>query len=64
MPDFEITGPYAGALMMSLGALCLFIWGVFSGALRNTDEASRHFYEREMENDERSRHRSREHKAS
>ncbi len=64
MPDFEITGPYVGALMMSLGALCLFIWGVFSGALRNTDEASKQFFEREMENDERSPHRSREHKAS
>ncbi|QFI68583.1 hypothetical protein [Sinorhizobium alkalisoli] len=64
MPDFEITGPYVGALMMSLGALCLFIWGVFSGALRNTEEASRQFYEREMENDRRPARQSRERKVS
>jgi HAMP domain-containing protein len=64
MPDFEITGPYLGALMMSLGALCLFIWGVFSGALRNTEEASRQFYEREMENDGRSPNQPGERKAS
>lgn len=53
MTEFGITGPYLGALLMSLGALCLFIWGVLSGALFNTDEASQKFFEREMENDER-----------
>lgn len=51
MPEIEITGPYAGALMMSLAAVCLFIWAVLSGALTDTDRASREFYEREMEND-------------
>ena len=30
--NFEIVGPYLAALMMGLGALCIFIWGVFSGA--------------------------------
>jgi hypothetical protein len=64
MPEFEITGPYVGALMMSLGALCLFIWGVFSGALSNTDEASKQFYEREMENEGRPQKQSGERKVS
>ena len=32
MLGFEVTGPYAGAMLMSLGALCVFIWGVLSGA--------------------------------
>jgi hypothetical protein len=53
LQDFEITGPYVGALMMSLGAVCIFIWAVLSGALSNTDKASQDFYEREMENDQR-----------
>ncbi|AWI60218.1 hypothetical protein [Sinorhizobium fredii] len=60
MPEFEITGPYIGALLMSLGALCLFIWGVLSGALYNTDEASSKFFEREMENEGRAREQPRE----
>jgi hypothetical protein len=51
MEGFEITGPYASALLMSLGALCLFIWGVLSGAFHKSDEASVRFYEMEMESD-------------
>ncbi|MGF6175130.1 hypothetical protein [Ensifer sp. 4252] len=63
MTEFGITGPYLGALLMSLGALCLFIWGVLSGALFNTDEASRKFFEREMENDERAHEQRRKRQA-
>jgi hypothetical protein len=51
MFGFEVTGPYAGAMLMSLAALCLFVWGVFSGALSDTDKASKEFFEREMENE-------------
>jgi hypothetical protein len=51
MTDFEIIGPYAVALLMSIGALCLFIWGVLSGALSGADDAARRFYRVEMEND-------------
>jgi hypothetical protein len=51
MEGFEVTGPYASALFMSLGALCAFIWGVLSGAFHNADEASVRFYEMEMESD-------------
>ena len=40
---FEIVGPYIAALMMSLGALCVFIWGVLSGAFRGADDASIRF---------------------
>ena len=45
---------------LRLGALCLFIWGVLSGALYNTDEASSKFFEREMENEGRAREQPRE----
>ncbi|MFA1625392.1 hypothetical protein ACDY96_22170 [Rhizobium mongolense] len=56
MADFGIAGPYVGAMLMSLGALCLFIWGVLSGALSNADRVSQEFFEREMENDRRTDH--------
>jgi len=46
---FEIVGPYVAALMMSLGALCIFIWGVFSGAFRGADDAALNFYHREVD---------------
>jgi hypothetical protein len=49
--NFEIVGPYLAALMMSLGALCIFIWGVFSGALIGGDDAAKRFYHMEMGDD-------------
>jgi len=49
--DFEVVGPYAIALLMSIGALCVFVWGVLSGAFSNVDEAAITFYRAEMEND-------------
>ncbi len=52
MAGFEVTGPYASALLMSLGALCVFIWGVLSGAFHGADEAALRFYQTEMESDE------------
>ena len=51
MSGFEITGPYASAMLMSLGALCVFVWAVLSGAFHGADEASRKFCEREVESD-------------
>ena len=51
MGGFEITGPYASAMLMSLGALCVFVWAVLSGAFHGADEASRRFCEREIESD-------------
>jgi len=56
MHEFEITGPYASAMLMSLGALCVFVWAVLSGAFHGADEASRRFCEREMESDGRNNH--------
>ena len=44
MQDFEVAGPYIVALMMSIGAVCIFIWGVLSGAFNASDEPSRRFY--------------------
>jgi hypothetical protein len=49
--DFEVVGPYAIALLMSIGAVCIFVWGVLSGAFSNADEAATTFYRAEMEND-------------
>jgi hypothetical protein len=52
MPGFEITGPYAGAMLMSLGALCFFIWGVLSGALSGVDDdAAARFFRMEVGDD-------------
>jgi hypothetical protein len=56
MEGFEITGPYASAMFMSLGALCIFVWAVLSGAFHGADEASRRFCEREIESDENRAH--------
>jgi hypothetical protein len=51
MTDFEIIGPYAVALLMSMGAVCIFVWGVLSGAFSGADEAAIRFYRAEVEND-------------
>jgi hypothetical protein len=51
MADYEILGPYAVAILMGLGSICLFIWGVMGGALSETDRASLNFYDAEMAND-------------
>jgi nitrogen fixation-related uncharacterized protein len=51
MTDFEIIGPYAVALLMSIGALSIFVWGVLSGAFSGADEAALRFYQTELEND-------------
>jgi hypothetical protein len=51
MTDFEIMGPYVIALLMSIGALCTFVWAVLSGALTGVDDAATRFYRAEMEND-------------
>jgi hypothetical protein len=49
--DFEVVGPYAIALLMSFGAVCIYVWGVLSGAFNRVDEAATTFYRAEMEND-------------
>jgi cbb3-type cytochrome oxidase maturation protein len=51
MTDFEIFWPYLIALMMSLGALCIFVWGVLSGAFSGADEAALRFFRTEMDDD-------------
>ncbi|WP_029586112.1 hypothetical protein [Bradyrhizobium sp. URHD0069] len=53
---FEIVGPYIAALMMSLGALCVFIWGVLSGAFSGADDASIRFVQREVGDDRSDAH--------
>jgi len=51
MPDYEIMGPYLIALLMGIGTVCVFCWGVLSGALHNTDDAALNFFRAEMEHD-------------
>ena len=59
MEGFEITGPYLSALLMSLGAVCVFIWAVLAGAFHRADEASVRFCEMEMESDAKHEHADR-----
>jgi len=58
--DFEVVGPYAIALLMSIGAVCIFVWGVLSGAFSGTDEAAITFYRAELENDRKHAEQSRQ----
>ena len=51
MDGFEVTGPYLSAMLMSFGALCVFIWGVLSGASSEVDDASLRFYHTEMDSE-------------
>jgi cbb3-type cytochrome oxidase maturation protein len=51
MMDFEILGPYVVALLMSIGAVCVFVWGVLSGAFTDAEEVAIRVYRVEMEND-------------
>jgi hypothetical protein len=48
---FEIVRPYIAAVMMSLGALSVFIWGVLSGAFSGANDASIRFLQREVGDD-------------
>jgi len=49
--DFEILGPYAVALLMSIGAVCIFVWGVLSGTFAGADDAALRFYRTEVGDD-------------
>jgi cbb3-type cytochrome oxidase maturation protein len=37
--EFLTLGEFAVALLMGLGALCAFVWGLTSGALRDVEGA-------------------------
>ena len=51
MSDFEILGPYIIALLLSIGAVCVFVWAVLSGAFNGADEAALRFYRAEVADD-------------
>ena len=51
MEGFQIGGPYVSAMLMSVGALCVFVWSVLSGASNEVDDASLRFYQAEMDSD-------------
>jgi hypothetical protein len=51
MNDFEVLGPYAIALLMSLGALAVFVWGVLAGTFNGADEAALRFFQVEMDHE-------------
>jgi nitrogen fixation-related uncharacterized protein len=40
------------ALLMSLGAVCLFVWGVLSGAFRDVEAIKYKAYRMEVDDDE------------
>jgi hypothetical protein len=59
MKDFDVLGPYLIALMVSLGAVWIFIWGVLAGAFNGADEAALRFFQVEMDHERaRQNHRS------
>ena len=49
--DFEVIGPYAISLLMSIGAVCIFVWAVLSGSFKGADEEAVRFYHREVDDD-------------
>jgi cbb3-type cytochrome oxidase maturation protein len=55
MEDFDVLGPYLIALLMSMGALAVFVWGVLAGTFDRADEAALRFFRMEMDH-ERRRH--------
>jgi hypothetical protein len=59
MSEYEVLGPYALAILMGLGSICIFIWGVMGGALNETDQAALDFYHAEIANDRLKDHRDR-----
>ena len=56
MDGFEITGPYLSAMLMSFAALCVFVWGVLSGASNAVDDAALRFFLTEMDSEENKRY--------
>lgn len=40
------------ALLMSLGAVCLFVWGVLCGAFKDVEAIKYKAYRREVDDDE------------
>jgi hypothetical protein len=48
MTDFEILGPLIIASLMSIGALCILIWAVLSGALNDADDVAVKFCRAEV----------------
>ena len=59
MADYEVLGPYALAVLMGLGSVCIFIWGVMGGAMSETDQAALKFYHAEMAHDRYTDHADR-----
>jgi hypothetical protein len=54
--EFEVFGPYMVAFLMSIGAVCVFIWAVLSGAFNGADEEALRFYQREIDDDRHATH--------
>jgi hypothetical protein len=51
MIDYDVFGPFLVAMMMSLSAVCIFVWAVLSGAFHGADDASLNFFWTELQND-------------
>jgi hypothetical protein len=55
MIDYDVFGPFLVAMMMSLSAVCIFVWAVLSGAFHGADDASLNFFWTELQNDRTNR---------
>jgi hypothetical protein len=53
--DYDVFGPFLVAIMTSLGAVCIFVWAVLSGAFHGADDASLNFFWTELQNDRTNR---------
>jgi hypothetical protein len=51
MIDYDVLGPFLVATLVSVGAVCIFVWAVLSGAFHGVDDASINFFRTELEND-------------
>lgn len=53
MSSFDVLGPYLIAMLMGMGSMCVYVWGVMAGAFGRADDAAIQFYLAETANDEK-----------
>ncbi len=56
MSNFDVLGPFLVALLMGVGSMCVYVWGVMAGAFGRGDDPAMRFYLAEMDNDKARRH--------
>ena len=56
MAHFDVLGPYIVALLMGIGSMCVYIWGVMSAAFGHGDDPAVQFYLAEMADEQARKH--------